>query len=344
MNLPGIRRFLSDTGVRIYRIPCDVLPGISGRVYLVLGAGVPTLVDSGSGEGQSNSQLLAGVDTVRHEFGEAIQPADIRRILITHAHVDHIGGLAELVRRTNAQVGVHALDRRVIEAWDERSVVYNRALLNFFQAAGVDPERHSGLLDTFGYHPHRVQNVPVAFTLEDGQQLDGLEIIHVPGHSPGHVAIRIGDILLCGDHILARTMPQQWPEQLAPYTGLGHYLDSLERIRRIEGLTVGLGGHEPAIRELYSRVDEIRSSHLRRLERLMDIIAKAPRPLSIDEMSRHMYSRQLGFYALLTLIDVGARVEYLDQHGRLAIANLDEVGDQEHPVYRYRPASTSGGH
>jgi glyoxylase-like metal-dependent hydrolase (beta-lactamase superfamily II) len=180
--------------------------------------------------------------------------------------------------------------------------------------------------------------VPVQRAFEDRQEIDGLEIIHVPGHSPGHVVIRIGDILLCGDHILPRTIPQQWPERLAPYTGLGHYLDSLERIRRIEGLAVGLGGHEPPMRKLYQRIDEIRASHLRRLDRLLEIIAKAPHPLSIAEITRQMYSRQQGFYALLALFDVGARVEYLDQRGQLAIENLDEVRNQEPPVYRYRPA------
>jgi glyoxylase-like metal-dependent hydrolase (beta-lactamase superfamily II) len=338
MSQQQVRRYLSNTGVRVYRIACDVLPNISGRVYLVLGAGEATLVDTGSGEGASTAQLLAGLETVGREFGETFKPADIRRILITHAHVDHIGGLAEMVRVTGAAVGVHALDRRVVEAWDERSVTYNRALLNFFRSAGVAEEAQPQLIETFGYHAHRVRNVRVDFTLEDGHELDGLEMVHVPGHSPGHVVVRIGDILLCGDHILARTIPQQWPEHLAPYTGLGHYLDSLERVARIEGIAVGLGGHEPPMRELYARIEEIRASHARRLERLLEIVATASQPPSIEEIARQMYSRQRGFFALLALIDVGARIEYLDQRGRLAIANLDEVRQEEHPVYRYRPA------
>jgi hypothetical protein len=49
-------------------------------------------------------------------------------------------------------------------------------------------------------------------------------------------------------------------------------------------------------------------------------------------------ARQQGFQAMLALTDVGARVEYLDQRGLLAIANLDEVDGDDSPVYRYRPA------
>ena len=46
---PVIQRFESSTGARIYRIPMDVFPGFIGYAYLLLGAGVPTLVDTGSG-------------------------------------------------------------------------------------------------------------------------------------------------------------------------------------------------------------------------------------------------------------------------------------------------------
>ena len=38
------------------------------------------------------------------------RPADVRRIVLTHAHIDHAGGAAELVRRTGAPVAVHRDD------------------------------------------------------------------------------------------------------------------------------------------------------------------------------------------------------------------------------------------
>ncbi len=67
--LPPVKKFVSQTGVRIYRIPCQVLPALSARVYLLLGAGPPTLVDTGSGLEMSTRHILAGVGTVRQEFG-----------------------------------------------------------------------------------------------------------------------------------------------------------------------------------------------------------------------------------------------------------------------------------
>ncbi|MFH1920777.1 MAG: MBL fold metallo-hydrolase [Planctomycetota bacterium] len=337
-RLPVTKRFVSTSGARIYRIPCDVLPDLSGRVYLVLGAGPPTLVDTGSGEERAIRQVLAGLETVRTEFNEPVRPGDIERILITHAHIDHFGGLWELLRHTKAEVAVHALDRRRITAFAEREVLAHHALARFTKQAGVEPERQPEVLQAFAHASGNPRSVPVDFLLGDGEELDGLRIVHTPGHSPGHVCIAVGNVLLAGDHILARTVPWLWPESVAAYTGLGHYLDSLDKVLRLDGIEIALGGHEPPIRDVPKRIREIRETHLRRLDRVLDILEKAGRPLSVREITEQMYSSQKGFHAMLALTDVGARVEHLDQRGHLAIANVDEVDSQPDPVCRYEPA------
>ena len=84
--LPEVHRFDSSTGVRIYRIACDAFPGLIVHAYLLLDAGPPTLVDTGTGFGEANAQLFAGIDKVRSEFGEPVALSDIKRIIITHAH------------------------------------------------------------------------------------------------------------------------------------------------------------------------------------------------------------------------------------------------------------------
>jgi glyoxylase-like metal-dependent hydrolase (beta-lactamase superfamily II) len=335
-GLPPVKKFISNTGVRIYRIPCQVFETLTARVYLLLGAGPPTLVDAGSGLGHSTQQILAGIETVCSQFGEPLKITEIQRIVISHGHVDHIGGLPELCKATGAQVAVHALDRMAVTSHREYVTLGNARLSAFFRASGIDPVRRTGLLKTSHYVGTLVEGVKVDLTLDDQQDLDGLQIIHTPGHSPGHVCIGIGNILLSADHILAQTVPQQWPESTAPYTGLGHYLDSLEKIRRMPGFELTLAAHEQPIHDLYGRIASIRAAHSRRLDRLIDLLAKADRPLSVDEIATNSYPEVTGFRALLAITDVGSRVEYLHQRGRLAVANLDEVEQAEEPVYRYR--------
>ncbi len=338
-QLPSIKRFDSSSGVRVYRIPCDVFPGITGRVHLLLGAGPPTLVDAGSGLSPSSQQIVSGLESIADEFGEDFRPQQIERILITHAHIDHIGGLSDMVELTGARVGVHVLDTRVVTSWDERAVIFNYRLTHFLRQAGVPAARHPALIEAFGFTEGRVQSAPVDFELSENEPLDGVRVIHTPGHSPGHVCFLVGDILLSGDHILARTVPQQWPESMAGYTGLGHYLESLEKIRRIDGITVTLGGHEPPVRSIGQRIGEILASHERRLDRVTDLVERSSAPPSVAEITRRMYSRQHGFYEFLALFDVGSRVEYLEQRGRLEIANLDEVRQGQEVPLRFRTTS-----
>lgn len=338
MQPSGVRRFESDTGVRIYRIPCDALAELPGRAYLLLGAGPPTLVDTGAGRA-ANRQLLEGLEAVRTQFGEPVRPEAIGRILITHAHFDHIGGLADLCRLCGAQVGAHPLERRAVEAWDEHAVVSTQAMRRFLQTAGVEPPRQAALLEAFGYARGRIESTRVDLLLNDGDTLDGIRVIHTPGHAPGHVCFQVGNILLVGDHVLPRTIPQQWPESIAPWTGLGHYLDSLRRVASRAGIALALGGHEPPVRHFYRRCEEIQTSHVRRLERLMDILEQSRQPLTIDQLTQRMYTYATeGLTALLAIVDVGSRVEYLYQQGRLAVANLDQLEQCPAVAVQYCPA------
>jgi glyoxylase-like metal-dependent hydrolase (beta-lactamase superfamily II) len=334
-STPAIKRFLSSTGVRIYRIPCQVFETLSARVYLLLGAGPPTLVDAGSSLAVSAQQIVAGVDAVHDDFGEAVRPGEVRRIIVSHGHVDHVGGLPELLRAMPAQVAIHPLDRAAVTACREHVVTSTIRLNAFFRRAGVEAGRRGELLAMSPYRWTARENVAVGLTLEDGDELDGLRILHTPGHSPGHVCIGAGDVLLSGDHILSQTLPHLWPESAAAYTGLGHYLDSLAKVDSTPGFTLTLGAHEQPIHDLYGRIKTIRSAHHRRLERMLETLRKAARPLSIDEIARLSYPGVTSFRAVLAITDVGARVEYLHQRGRLSVANLDEIERDETAVYRY---------
>src|SRR5690606_22458569 len=117
----------------------------------------------------------------------------------------------------------------------------------------------------------------------------------------------------------------QAPESITHYTGLGHYLEALDKVSHIEGVRLALGGHEDPIEDMYSRIEGIKGDHQRKLDRVFNVIHQADRPLTISDISKEMYADMHGYHVLLALEEVGAHVEYLYERGMLAISNLEEV-------------------
>jgi len=334
--MPDVARYESNAGVRIYRIACDAFPGLIANIYLLLDCGVPTLVDTGTGFGNANDQLLAGLEKVRTDFGEPIVLADIKRIIITHGHIDHFGGLPFLHEKLpNAEILIHELDARILTAFEERVEVAKKAIRRFLQQAGVGAAMLQGFMDIYGFSKKSVHSLPVAQTLVDNQRIDGMRFIHVPGHCPGQVCIAIGDVLLSADHILPEISPHQVPESIMPNTGLGHYFESLDKIGRMGGFDLALGGHGGVIKDVYKRVTEIQRGHERKLDKILTLIRQAPAALTINEISQQLYVHVKGFHVLLAIEEVAAHVEYLYQHGKLAIANMEEFKAEENPPIRY---------
>jgi len=335
-TLPAIQQYRSAGGVTLYRLPMEVFPGFIGYAYLVLGLSVPTLIDTGSGYLSSSDHLEQGIATLRDHYGEALSITDIGRIIITHGHVDHFGGLADMLRATGgAQVGIHPLDKRVLTHYEERVVVATKNLTIYLKRAGIEGQRLHDLLDMYGFSKQHVRSVKVDFTFEDGENIDGMQFWHVPGHCSGQVAIRFDDILLSADHILSHTSPHVAAESITHYTGLGHYLESLRKVRQFEGIRLTLGGHEDPIDDLHGRIDYLQMRIDQKLERLLDILRDAETPLSVLQISKAMYPDKHGFNVLLALQEAGAYVEYLYERGHLSVANLRDVESSDNPTLLY---------
>lgn len=332
----SVQRFKTNSGVILYRIPMNVFPGFIGFSYLMLGAGVPTLIDTGTGFEQSNKELLEGLRTVKSDFGEKIEVTDIERIIISHGHIDHFGGLTAMIEATGgATVGVHPLDRRVLTNFAERRTVAKKDVVIFLERAGLSPERVEKMIIMYDFSKQLFKSVNVDFTFEEGTDLDGIEFFHVPGHCSGQVAMRLDNVLLSADHILSRTSPHVAAESITNWTGLAHYRESLRKVRKLEGIDLVLGGHEEVMYDLHGRIDSIQTRIDEKLLWMMDIIRDAGEPLSINEISKRRYQDKHGYDVLLALMEAGAFVEYLYDRGYLGIANLDEVEREHNPVLLY---------
>jgi len=332
-GLSSVERFTSSDGRVIYGMPVEAFPRFIANVYIVRDGDRTVLIDCGSPMAQSNESLVAGLAAIEDRFGERITLADVDLILITHGHMDHFGGLPFVRAQTDAPVGIHILDRRILSHYEERVIVAAKQLAVFLERAGISVEAIRGLMQMYRMQKGLYHSTPVDFTLEEGTApIDGMEVIHVPGHCPGQVCLRLGDVLLAADHVLSRITPHQAPESITLNMGLGHYLESLAKVAKLDGIRLALGGHEDPIEDLPKRVGQIRSAHQRRLERVLELCTE---PSSVVEVSKGLFGATHGYNVLLAIEETGAHVEHLYQTGDLVAGNVEELRDQEQPVIEY---------
>ncbi len=328
-----VKRYESSGGVQVYLLPVEAFPGHVTNCYLVLDDEI-TLIDTGSGSKESNQSLMHGFEQMRADFGEKLTLQDLGRVIITHGHIDHFGGLNFIVENTKARIGIHELDLSTVQNFEERLIVSSRNLQIFLGRAGLKREEVADFIEKNKWSKNVFKATPVDFTFEDGDLLPGgYRVYHTPGHCPGQVCLQLDDILFTADHVLERITPNQSPEFIIRYNGIGHYYEALRKIRDLEGIRIGLGGHEGDILDVRSRVNDIIKFHDTRLERALEICRE---PRTVDQVAKEMFPKAREYHILLALTEAGAHVEYLHERGKLHLTNVEAVERDPFPVLIYQ--------
>jgi glyoxylase-like metal-dependent hydrolase (beta-lactamase superfamily II) len=310
--------FETSNGTKIHRIPLEVFPNFWAYVYVIQKDAYCVLIDSGSGTDTSHENLLSGLEKI------GIQPYDLTHILLTHAHIDHFGGLSKLRPITSAKIGVHELDVQTVAHHEARLALIGRRLASYLAETGLAEEARDQILSIYRFSKIIYQSIPVDFTYEAiDMRLGPFEFIHLPGHCPGHVAIRLDDVIFCGDMVVEGVTPHLSPESINPYSGLDHYLQSLVLLQSwAKDARLILNGHDDVITNLPAHIEATKQNILRRMSKAMAALRE---PLTIEEVSRAVYGEMNGYNQLLVIEKTGAYIEYFYEHGLIEITNAEEL-------------------
>ncbi|MBV9417693.1 MAG: MBL fold metallo-hydrolase [Solirubrobacterales bacterium] len=307
--------------VGIHRIAVPT-PFLVGRVNCYLIEDEPlTLIDTGPNSGKSLDDLEQALGAL----GRRIE--DLELIVVTHQHVDHLGLLEILARRSGADVA--ALD------------LLAPYLADFSRSAAADDEFAQGVMRRHGV-PDDLATVlgslvaafrafgssgSVSRALRPGGSLEfrdrTLRVFHRPGHSPSDTVFwdEQRAMLIGGDHLLARissnplvSRPLSGPEQPRP-SALLQYMDSLRSTRELP-LRLVLPGHGDPIVDHAELIDERLRMHRRRADRVLQILGAGP--LSAYEIALQMWGNVAVTQAYLTLSEVLGHLDLLVEMGQAA--------------------------
>jgi len=338
-GVAGVRRFATAGGATIYLLAVETFPDHVNNVYLIRDGERVTLYDCGSQTDQSRQDLSRAETVLANIYDERRRLDDVTDVVVSHAHIDHFGGVGHYKSR-GVRVHAHEFDARVVTRFEERIVVAAMQLRVFLERAGVDERTRTELEQMYVFTKSLFKSVPVDRLLVDGDNVNGYVVHHAPGHCPGQICMQVHNVMLTTDHVLPRITPHQSPESITPWTGLDHYLISLEKFRHIGGVDLALPGHEEPIPRLQQRISEIEAFHRGRLDKVRALCSSPADPKTTAEIAHELFGAQAGYGRLLALEEAAAHVEYLARRGTLEIANLAELVKAPNPVLRYRAASS----
>jgi glyoxylase-like metal-dependent hydrolase (beta-lactamase superfamily II) len=248
---------LSEVADGIWRATFALPLGIDHVHCYVLRSGADdwTVVDTGLGLPGAEGRWRSVLD----EVGGRVE-----RIVVTHFHPDHVGAAAPLAELTGAPVHQGEVDyAQCLRAWGpDRSP---ERFVEYMRQHGM-PDDHVESMSSDGDRlASWVHYAPEPEPLVPGEHVDGWEVLLLPGHADGHLALLRDGILIAGDTLLATISPNVGLYHEAHPDPLGDYLGSLARIAELAP-GVAFAGHGPTIDDPPGRARELIAHHRERLE------------------------------------------------------------------------------
>ncbi len=312
----------------IFQIKIDVpFPVKFTRLYIVGVEGKNVLIDAGL----NNANWINLFFSELHSLG--FKAEDIDYCIITHHHLDHIGLIKTLRRKSpNTKIIMHDITQQVL-SWETDKAklpeIEKQAIEMSYQMKryGLTEEDRQRIIQYFTYWPKlRIFEKPDIIVHNGDKILNNLEVIWTPGHSFGHICIfdTSRKYLFSGDHILSRItphignfiVPKFLYEQYKEYNFnnvLDQYLNSLDIIDRLNPKII-FPAHQEIIYNPHERIQEIKEHHSIRLKEISEVIKNAPK--TPFEIARIHFGNDLDdINSYMALSEVVGHLLYLEDKG-----------------------------
>ncbi len=231
--LPGIHR------IAVGRSNIDGLH--PPNAYLVMGRRF-AIIDTGYNRPDD-------IDT-RAAYLNGLGEPEVEAIVITHRHIDHVGGASALHRKTKAPILAHADEKKYID--------------------------------------EQLESLSVHRTVADGDTLDlggaTLEFIHTPGHTLGSICVLVKEtgVLFTGDNIMGFGTSVINPNE----GDMALFIESMRKLKRY-GLKTILPGHGNPVADPQGKIQELIDHRLERERQMLSYLEAGKR--TVDDFLKEFY-------------------------------------------------------
>jgi glyoxylase-like metal-dependent hydrolase (beta-lactamase superfamily II) len=318
-----LKKKLKKLGIHRFELPTPFPQVNTVNVYLFEGKEL-TLLDTGVSTPESWETFKKKMEESGYKIG------DIKKILLTHGHVDHYGLAQRIVEESGARVYIHPRDTQKVlpdrlKTIDENFPIYRE----YFKKIGVPQdtiELMHQISQGFVFVAQQIKNpLPVV----EGQKFVAgdleLTAFEFPGHTPGMVCYynKKHRMLFSGDHVLRSISPNPLLE-LEKDTGgkfksLVEYKRSLNKLLNFD-IKFVLPGHFTFIDDVEGLIKRLKRFYRIRQRRLMDLVDSAE--LTPYELVRKVFPRLIPGEVFLGISEVIANLEVLEEKGFI---RLEEV-------------------
>jgi glyoxylase-like metal-dependent hydrolase (beta-lactamase superfamily II) len=246
----------------------------------------------------------------------------VRRILITHFHPDHVGAAADLAAMTGAPVHQGAHDyEQCLRTWGDLRI--ESRMPDYLEQHGTPEDEVESFREESHVFVQFVRFVRDPVQLRAGDEVDGWEVLELPGHADGHIVFWRDGILVAGDTLLGSISPNIGLYPDSRPDPLGDYFSSLERIIELAP-RLALPGHGDPIEDPAARAHELIAHHHERLEATAAALDGEAR--SAYDVSLTLFSDPLSTtLRRFALAETRAHLEYLVARGGAARVDGDRV-------------------